>query len=374
MSGIYLHIPFCHHKCTYCDFHFSVNQKSFNKVFNAILKEIEDRKNFFNSNQIDTIYFGGGTPSILSIAQVEKILNTLSKHFIWKKNSEISFECNPEDISLEYLNGLKSLGINRISLGVQSLNNKVLQWMGRKHTSEQSIQSIQLIKKSGIENFSVDLIFGIPFYPTSQLKKDIEKIITSFEPPHISAYQLTIEPKTKLNYLVRTKQISPASDNKIKKEFLLIHEILIQNNYHHYEISNYSKENFIAQHNSSYWLQKPYLGIGPSAHSYNNHERRWNIANNYLYAQKIFNNETYFETEVLQTHQKFNEYIYTRLRTTFGCNLLEIEKEFGLEYKNLFLKKYELFKDYFNICNETYTLTLNGFLIADKIASEFFVI
>lgn len=374
MSGIYIHIPFCHHRCTYCDFHFSVNQRSLNKVLLALSKEIEERKHENNST-IETIYFGGGTPSLLSLNHLDVLLNQLSKHYSWNKKIEMTIECNPEDVSLEYLNGLKSLGFNRISLGIQSLNNNVLKWMGRNHTAEQAIQSIQYIVQSKIENFSIDVIFGIPFYSTSHLLRDLNYLL-SFSPPHISSYQLTIEPKTKLNYLFRTRKFQKATDEKIISEYLGIHELLEKNNYTHYEVSNYARHGFVSQHNSSYWLQKAYLGFGPSAHSYNGNERRWNVANNYLYANCLLNGDIYFEKEILNTNQKFNEYILTRLRTIFGCNLNEIKCWFGEAYKDHFLKKYLLYKKYFNV-DETHTFFSltpdNGFLLVDTITKDFFV-
>ncbi|GIV27216.1 MAG: coproporphyrinogen III oxidase [Bacteroidia bacterium] len=374
MIGIYIHIPFCHHKCTYCDFHFSVNQKSLNKVLSALHKEIEERKNESTST-IETIYFGGGTPSILSLNQLEAILNQIYQHYALNKKIEMTIECNPEDISIQYLKDLQSLGFNRISLGIQSLNDGVLKWMGRHHTAEQSVKSIQSILQAGFENFSIDFIFGIPFYPTHQLLSDLNNLLYFF-PPHISAYQLTIEPKTKLNYLLRTKKFQPSSEEKIINEFLSIQEILEKNNYCHYEVSNYAKPGFISKHNSSYWLQKPYLGFGPSAHSYRNNERRWNVANNYLYAKRVLNHEIYFEKETLNIQQQFNEYILTRLRTVFGCNLDEIEKLFGQSFKKHFLNKYQLYKDYFNVnsTNTDFSLKSNkGFLLVDTISREFFV-
>ncbi len=374
MSSVYIHIPFCHHKCTYCDFHFSVNTKILNELINALLIEIEQRKEYLDTLNIETVYMGGGTPSLLSIQQLEQIFGVLSKNFLWDKNTEITIECNPEDISIGYLTELKNLGVNRISLGIQSLNDEVLKWMGRKHSVNQSIQSIKDIQKIGFDNFSVDIIWGIPFYSSEKLKKDIEWLL-NVNPPHISAYQLTIEPKTKLNYLVKRKKISPADDEKLSNEFLMIQEMLLKKNYMHYEISNYAQDGYISRHNSAYWLQRKYLGIGPSAHSYNGIERRWNIANNYEYIRKVMTGESHYETESLSIQQRFNEYVYTRLRTTYGCNLDEIKNFFGEEYKNHFLQVYDKQKGYMNVLRDNYTLSLEkGYLLADKIASEFFIV
>jgi oxygen-independent coproporphyrinogen-3 oxidase len=224
MSSVYIHIPYCHHKCTYCDFHFSVQKRSLNTILNAIIKEIDDRREYLDSKNLESIYFGGGTPSILSIKQLETIFKQLSSIYNWDKNTEITIECNPEDLNKEYVQGLKELGFNRISLGIQSLNDAVLQWMGRHHTVEQSLKSIELLQKMKIDNFSIDLIFGLPFYDSEYLLKDLKYLVNRFHPRHISAYQLTIEPKTKLHHLVQKKNLIPASDEKIAKEFLLIQE------------------------------------------------------------------------------------------------------------------------------------------------------
>lgn len=375
MSGVYIHIPFCHHKCTYCDFYFSVSTKSLDAVISAILKEIEDRRHYLGTQKLDTIYLGGGTPSVLDLSVLEKIFYEMDKYFEWKDDSEITIECNPEDINESYLMGLKSLGINRISLGVQSLNDKILKWMGRNHRAVQSIESIRLLQKSGIKNFSVDIIYGVPDYDLKSLEKDIEYLLQVADIPHISAYQLTVEPKTKLHYLVKNHRLKLKDEEVLANEFLMIQEKLQGRGYDHYEVSNYAQKGFISKHNSAYWLQKPYLGIGPSAHSYNGYERRWNVRNNYLYAQYVHNHKKYYDSEVLTVHQKYNEYVYTRLRTKYGCCMDEIQQYFGAYYVCYFLKVYHSFAEYFKTDNRTYVLDPHkGFLLADKLAVEFFVV
>jgi len=374
MSSVYIHIPYCRHKCTYCDFHFSVQKRSLNNVLDALIKEIDDRREYLDSKNLESIYFGGGTPSILSIKQLDVIFNRLSSIYFWNKNTEITIECNPEDLNKEFVQGLKELGFNRISLGIQSLNDKVLQWMGRYHTVEQSLQSIELLQKIGIDNFSIDIIFGLPFYDSEYILKDLKFLVDKFHPPHISAYQLTIEPKTKLHHLVQKKKLIPADDEKMAQEFLLIQEYLTKLEYIHYEVSNYAQKGFYSNHNSAYWLQKKYIGIGPSAHSYNGIERRWNISNNYIYAKNVLNGKIYWDKEELSTEQLYNEYIYTRLRTMYGCDLNEIVRLFGKKMKEDFLRNYENYKEYFIVKNQTYCLVPNkGYLIADKIAVDFFV-
>lgn len=375
MCAIYIHIPYCHHKCTYCDFHFSVNTSTLNSVLTAIIKEIEERKNYLQTKHLQSIYIGGGTPSLLSIHQLEKIMNQLARYFYWDALTEITIECNPEDINKAYLTEIKKLGFNRISLGIQSLNDRILEWMGRTHRAKDVIRCIQDIKAVGISNFSVDIILGIPFYDTKNLEQDIDTIL-SFYPPHISAYQLTIEPKTKLHHLIKTKKLIMDED-KSREEFVMIQEKLKKAGYIHYEISNYAQNGFVSQHNSAYWLQKSYLGIGPSAHSYNGNERRWNVANNYVYYKNVLGEKIYFEKEILNMHQKFNEYVYTRLRSIYGCNLDEIKKLFGTTYQQHFLNVYQKQKEYFEIDAHSNTYRLNqqdGYLLADKIAMEFFVV
>lgn len=377
MSGVYIHIPFCHHKCTYCDFYFSVSTKSLDAVISAILKEIENRRHYLSTPKLNTIYLGGGTPSILDLSVLERIFYQMAKYFEWDKDTEITIECNPEDINKRYLMGLKKIGINRISLGVQSLNDKVLKWMGRNHGAAQSIESIRLIQKSGIENFSVDLIYGVPDYDLKSLEKDIEYLLQLAPIPHISAYQLTVEPKTQLHYLVKRKCINLKEEEELAEEFLMIQEKLQNRGYDHYEISNYAQKGFISKHNLAYWLQKPYLGIGPSAHSYNGYERQWNVCNNYLYAQYVQNNKKYYDSETLTVHQRYNEYVYTRLRTKYGCHLDEIQQYFGEYYVRYFLKVYDSVAEYFKVYKDLRTYVLDphkGFLLADKLASEFFVI
>jgi oxygen-independent coproporphyrinogen-3 oxidase len=237
------------------------------------------------------------------------------------------------------------------------------------------LKSLKILDQVGIENFSVDIIFGVPEYDSKELEKDLRKLLNISRIPHISAYQLTVEKKTKLNYLVRTKKINLKTEDEVSEEFLRIQSILLEKNYQHYEVSNYALNGYIAKHNSAYWLQKKYLGVGPSAHSYNGQERRWNVANNYLYLNKIKNGEVYFEKEVLSEKQKFNEYVLTRLRTMYGCNIKEIELMFGENYKKHFLNIYEKFKTYFEIEGEKiFRLTISeGYLLADKISGEFFV-
>ncbi len=345
-------------------------------VMEAILVEIRERKDYLGNKPIETLYFGGGTPSLLPVGDLEKILDEIVRHYILKKDAEVSIECNPDDVNEAYMKSLKHLGFNRISLGVQVLSDKILQWLGRKHTVQQSINSIRNIEKSGFDNYSVDIIFGIPDYSMEALEQDIRKIL-AFCPPHISVYELTLERKTKLDYLVARRKVIPVSEEWMRDEFLMIQDKLMGKNYLHYEVSNYAQKGCVSKHNSTYWLQKPYLGLGPSAHSYNGtDERRWNVSNNYEYFQNVLKGKRYYQTETLTAKQRFNEYIYTRLRTMYGCDIQEIENWFGKMYTEHFLRVYEKQKDFFNTngSENVFTLTKKeGYLMADKIALEFFI-
>lgn len=376
MSHIYIHVPFCHYRCTYCDFYFSVNQSNINRVLGAMLSEVHERCHYLKSKNIETIYFGGGTPSVLNLNWIEKFLSQIARLYTIQTNAEITMECNPDDVSKGYIEGLKHLGVNRISLGIQSMDDNILRWMGRSHTAQQSVKSVEIIHQSGISNFSVDFIYGVPLYDDEMFRKSFQALL-SLQAPHISAYQLTVEPKTKLNYLVRKKNIIPCSDDRIKEEYEYIHDTLSENGYCHYEVSNYAKDGFASVHNSAYWLQKEYLGIGPSAHSYNGVERQWNIANNSLYIKSRQQGLPYFEKEILTKNQLYNEYVYTRLRTKFGCNVHEIKSKFGESYVQSFFQNMEKYSAYFEPKKElgVFKLTpLEGYLMADKIAMEFFIV
>ena len=372
MAGIYIHIPFCKQACHYCNFHFSTTKKLLPQLVNAIIIEASLQKNYI-SEMVATIYFGGGTPSILSVSEIDNILSALKNNFSISKQVEITLEANPDDISEEVLLQWKAIGINRLSLGVQSFINEELVWMNRSHNAQQSLQSIEFIKKY-FNNYSIDLIFGSQLLTNEQWVKNIQTAL-SFHPPHISCYALTIEEKTVFGKHVAQKKLLNIDSDKQATQFEILMEELEANGYQHYEISNYAKPSFESQHNSSYWKGKKYLGLGPSAHSFNGITRSWNISNNVLYISNIEQNILPQETETLNETQKFNEYIMIRLRTSEGINLEFVKKNWDVEtYQHVSQKIQKWLKiNYLQIANQHLQLTKKGKLFADGIAADFFL-
>lgn len=372
MAGIYIHIPFCKKACHYCNFHFSTSLKLKNQLLACMLKEIELQKNYL-SEIVETIYFGGGTPSILDSSEIDSILQIIFKTFKTSSNLEITLEANPDDISASKLNEWKLIGVNRFSLGVQSFLDKDLLWMNRNHNAKQSIQSIQQIQKAGFLNFTIDLIYGTPHLSNDEWKTNIQ-ISVENNIPHISAYALTVEPNTALDFFIKKKKINAINAEKQATQFEILMDALNQQHYEHYEISNFAKPGFRSKHNSSYWKSQSYLGIGPSAHSYNFKSRQWNIANNALYIKSIDQNIVPFEIENLTTIQKINEYLMISLRTIEGCSLQFIENKFGENFlSEIKMKTVELSKNQLiEIRDNHIVLTTKGKLLADKISVDLF--
>ncbi len=372
MSGIYIHIPFCKKVCTYCNFHFSTTyHKHGNELVSALIKEIKLRQNYLTNKNIESIYFGGGTPSLLTVEEINQIIITIEKYYIFdKSNIEITLEANPDDLSYTKLLELKKAGINRLSIGIQSFDDKDLLLMNRSHTSKQAIDSILNAQKIGITNINIDLIFALP---NQTLQKWIENINISKELniPHLSIYNLTIEDKTKLAFDLKRRKYKVPLDDIAKKQFYAAKTILEELGYEHYEISNYCKPNFRAIHNSNYWKDKQYIGIGPSAHSYNKDSRQWNIANNIRYIKSIKDNKLIFEKEILSEAERYNEYIITGLRTKWGCNLHTISKISSV-LKSNFLKSIKQHIDDKNIIVSAgnYTISKKGLIISDLIITD----
>lgn len=372
MAGIYIHIPFCKQACAYCDFHFSTLLKNKPALIDAICKEIVLRKDYLQSAEINSIYFGGGTPSLLDKQELEQIFSVLAHYFSWDNSTEITLECNPDDLDKEKLLQLKSIGINRLSIGLQSFIEEELKWMNRAHNVSQSDACVKMAQDAGFENITVDLIYGSKFLSIENWHKTIQKVI-DLNVPHISPYNLTIEKSTRLGRHLSKNIESSIDEEKCAEQFLLLMDLLENNGFEHYEISNFAKEGKIAIHNSNYWKGKKYLGIGPSAHSFNGITRQWNIANNNLYEKAINNGTIYFETENLTLKNQYNEYVLTRLRTKWGCNENDIEEQFGSEYILHFTKAISAYiPGFVTKTNSIYTLTRNGKLIADKIALDCF--
>jgi len=373
MPGLYIHIPFCRKACTYCDFHFSTNLEKKIELVSAICKEIETRKDYLADKKLRSIYFGGGTPSVLTPEELSRILKTARLNFDIETNAEITFELNPEDADLDYLKEIRNAGVNRLSVGLQSFNEEELKWMNRAHTAEQSVTCIKKAQKVGFENISVDLIYGSRFQSEESWRETLQRVF-EMNVQHISSYNLTIEGKTKLNNLLQQKK-EPEIDTELSaKLFDILMEETAKAGFEHYEISNFCKPGFIAVHNSSYWRGESYLGVGPSAHSYNGVARSFNVKSNAAYLQAMESGKVFWEEELLTDADKYNEYVLTRLRTSWGCDLDEIVELFGHKYKEYFLKNLYLHEQYINRNKNKITLSQKGKHFADGIASDLFLI
>ncbi|MFG4001063.1 radical SAM family heme chaperone HemW [Flavobacterium aquidurense] len=372
MSGIYIHIPFCKQACHYCDFHFSTSMKKKDDMVLALAKEIAMRKNEFSTEIVETIYFGGGTPSVLSNNEINFLISEVYKNYKVVENPEITLEANPDDLSTERIFELSKSPINRLSIGIQSFYEEDLKMMNRAHNSAEAINCLTEATKY-FDNISLDLIYGIPGLTDEMWKKNIETAL-SFGIPHISSYALTVEPKTALRKLIDTGKIAEPQDEVASNHFMILVEMLQKNGFIHYELSNFGKEGYFSKNNSAYWLGKKYIGIGPSAHSYDGEKRGWNIANNSLYLKSIQNNELPIETEILTISDRYNEYIMTGLRTIWGVSLERIETEFGLEYLNYLKKQSQKFlnDDLLSIENNILKPTAKGKFLTDGIASDLF--
>jgi oxygen-independent coproporphyrinogen-3 oxidase len=374
MAGIYIHIPFCRQKCHYCDFHFAVSQRQIPDMVTAIAKEIALRKDELTV-PIRTLYFGGGTPSMLSKKQLHILFDTLHKHFNLSDLQEVTLEANPDDISVEYLKMLQSTPVNRLSIGVQSFYDDELQWMNRSHKAQQAITSIKMAQDMGFSNLNMDLIYGIPISNTQKWEQNIETFL-SLDIPHLSAYALTVEPKTALEHFIQKAKTQPPDEEQALKEFRLLSRKLRQKGYQHYELSNFSLPDKYSNHNTSYWQGKPYLGLGPSAHSYDGKVRSWNVANNAQYLKAIAQNKFPNEIEHLTENQRYNEYLLTGLRTMWGVSLDKIEREFGGKYTEDLLKKIQKHIDLGNVSYKNKTqllLTEQAWFVMDAILTDLFV-
>ncbi|RBA29956.1 radical SAM family heme chaperone HemW [Flavobacterium tibetense] len=379
MSGIYIHIPFCKQACHYCDFHFSTNLKKKGEMVLALAKEIEMRKSEIldfarNDMEIETIYFGGGTPSILSVEDLRFLIDSVYKNYKVVENPEITVEANPDDLSEEQIIELSKNKVNRLSIGIQSFFEDDLKMMNRAHNSEEAKKCLETATQY-FDNISIDLIYGIPEMSNEKWLQNIEMAL-SFGVPHISSYALTVEPKTALHSFIQ-KGIIPQPDDEVAQEhFQILVDKLSENGFIHYELSNFGKENYFSKNNSSYWLGKKYIGIGPSAHSYDGKNRGWNISNNSLYIKSIQENKLPIEMETLTKTDRYNEYIMTGLRTIWGVSFDRIEEEFGktyLDYLNQqaakFIEDHLLFVD-----DNILRTTKKGKFLSDGIASDLFLL
>ncbi|MDQ6814026.1 MAG: radical SAM family heme chaperone HemW [Bacteroidota bacterium] len=374
MAGVYIHIPFCRKACHYCNFHFSTSSRLQEGFVKALLQEIKLRKTYF-SEPVTTIYFGGGTPSILPSADIDKIVAALMQTFVVEPGAEITLEANPDDISVEKLQEWKEIGINRLSIGVQSFFEEDLKWMNRAHSAQQATNCIQLAQDAGFYNLTIDLIYGTPTLSDENWKKNVATAM-SHQIPHLSCYALTVEPKTALDKLIQQQALAPVDPEKQARHFEQLMEWTKDKGYDHYEISNFAKPGFRSKHNSSYWQGKPYLGLGPSARSFNGNSRQWNIANNALYIQSISRGTIPMEEEVLTKEQQLNEYIMTSLRTMEGLSLQKVLKDYGEDKQQLVLKTAiaHIERAHLSLENDCLKTTSQGKLLADGIAADFFVL
>lgn len=374
MAGIYIHIPFCKQKCSYCDFYFSTRYHSYeDELVTSLVKELQLRKNEFENSLVESIYFGGGTPSLLKQEQLAMIVDEIYSSYQVSSKAEITLEANPDDITENKLLMWRKNHINRLSIGIQSFDQEDLDWMKRAHDSEQSLNAVKEAQKLGFGNISIDLIYGLPNMSNERWLKQIEKAI-SLNVQHISAYCLTVEEKTELSHLVKKKTLIVANNEQQSEHFTTLQQTLKANDFVQYEISNFGKEGYFSQHNSSYWKQKPYLGIGPSAHSFNLKQRSWNIANSHQYISSLTANELPTNYEELSTQDNFNELLLTGLRTIWGVDLNQLEKLQSLNKEQQTYIKELLANGEAEIKNNCLTLTEIGFLLADKIASDLFLI
>ncbi|XCF06876.1 coproporphyrinogen-III oxidase family protein [Tamlana crocina] len=405
MAGIYIHIPFCKQACHYCDFHFSTAIKKKDELVVCLAKELVLRKNELNGATIETIYFGGGTPSLLSVDELQFLIDTVYQNYTVTEQPEITLEANPDDLmastvtersrsedeqrsfsgteewslsEVEVPNSLfqtyRNIGINRLSIGIQSFFESDLKLMNRAHNAEEAKQCLAEATQY-FDNISIDLIYGIPGLTNEQLQENIETAL-AFNVPHISCYALTVEPKTALETLIKKGKIENVDDEMAQQHFNILLEKLEASGFVHYELSNFGKPNYFSKNNSAYWQGKPYLGIGPSAHSFNGINRSWNVSNNSKYIKSIQQNQLPIETETLSITDKYNEYVMTGLRTIWGVSLVQVGNRFGENLKNYLLKQSEIYinQDLLYIEDNRILTTKKGKFLCDGIASRLFKI
>jgi len=374
MAGIYIHIPFCNSKCNYCNFYSVASSKHLDAYIPALLKEIALQHSYLEKEPIETIYIGGGTPSLLGYTQLASILEKLNKTFEIKPDAEITIEANPNDLNASKIKEFKNLFINRLSIGIQSFFKEDLKYLHRLHSPSQAETAVKRSQDAGFENISIDLIYGIPTLSDENWKKNLHYSF-SLNVPHISAYSLTVEPNTALNKLITKGKLTPVNEEQSIKHFKVLMQQTRENDFLHYEVSNFCKKDYFSKHNSNYWKGIKYLGLGPSAHSYNKVERQWNISDTQKYIEHLDSNKLLYEKEVLSETDKLNEYIMTSLRTMWGCDLDYIETYFGISEKTRLEKKSVQFIDDKKMINQKNHLILSdeGFLFADGIAAALFV-
>lgn len=368
MAGIYIHIPFCRKACHYCDFHFSTSAKYRDRMVISIIREIEERKYYLNE-KVSTIYFGGGTPSVLPVTELKKILDAVYLNFEISNDPEITLEANPEDLTPDYLTALSQIPVNRLSIGIQSFRDEHLEWMNRAHTGQQALDAVRNAKAAGFNNITIDLIYGFEALSDDEWKENLESLRKE-NIPHFSSYCLTIEPGTVFGHQLKKGQIK-LPEEKGERHFRILQQFCIDNGYEQYEISNFCRDKTYSRHNSSYWSGASYLGIGPGAHSFNGTERCWNVRNNAVYMNNIEKGISFSEAEILSPENRFNEKVMVGLRTAKGI----LKNQFSeSEWKGLLFGAVQWEeKGWLKISAENISLTPEGMLFADFVSSELFI-
>jgi len=370
LAGLYIHIPFCRQACHYCDFHFSTNLQSKSQLVNALAKEIEGRSQDLKE-QIETIYFGGGTPSMLSEADIQGLLEVIQTNLMIIGNPEITLEANPDDLNLNKLKSMIRLGINRLSIGLQSFDDKILLFLNRTHSSTDSLQALEFARMAGFENISIDLIYGISHRSHSEWEREL-MLVADLAPAHISAYCLTVEKGTALYQWTKKGKYVPSGEAFEARQFELTMKTLENQGYRHYEISNFARPGYESRHNQNYWKKGHYVGIGPSAHSYDGHSRRINLNNNFRYIEKVNDSTKFYSKEMLTRENHINEYIMTSLRTQEGCDLKKLYHEYDIDLMNNEEKKFSDWKQqgFITLDGDRIQLTRKGKMVADQLVLE----
>ena len=375
MAGIYIHIPFCRQKCYYCDFYKTVNTSLQHDFIGALKNEAKVRKNYLNDEMVETIYFGGGTPSVLTAAEIAEILAVLNDEFKVNSDAEITFEANPDDLSNDYLKALKQEGINRLSIGIQAFQNRHLEKMNRRHNAAQAVEAIENAAKNGFSNLSADLIYGLPYLTPKEWEESLNRMF-SLPVKHLSAYHLTYHEGTAFYTWLKKGTLKELKETESIEQFNTLVDMSLANGFEHYEISNLAKDQLYSRHNTAYWMGKKYLGLGPSAHSFDGVSRRWNNSSVDAYIKAQSNNQMYFEEEKLSENDQYNEYILTRIRTKWGVSETELEQRFGCEKASYFSRQLAKYNDtgVLKINDEIITLTRKGLFVSDEIMTDLMII
>ncbi|QIA06524.1 radical SAM family heme chaperone HemW [Draconibacterium halophilum] len=375
MAGIYIHIPFCRQKCYYCDFYKTVNTSLQSDFISALKIEAKVRKNYLNEETIETIYFGGGTPSVLSAKEIDEILAVLNAEFNVDSDAEITFEANPDDLSNDYLIAIKQVGINRLSIGIQAFQNRHLKKMNRRHNATQAVEAIEIAAKTGFSNLSADLIYGLPDLTPKEWEESLNQLF-NLPVKHLSAYHLTYHEGTAFYTWLKKGTLKELKEAESVDQFNTLVDLSLANGFEHYEISNLAKDQLYSRHNTAYWMGDKYLGLGPSAHSFDGVSRRWNDSSVEAYIKAQANNQPYFEEEKLSENDRYNEYILTRIRTKWGVSQKDLKQRFGNEKERYFSSQLAKYKDtgVLLINNNTITLTRKGLFVSDEIMADLIII